>query len=59
MNDNKEIVNSIPKEAWGAALEIVEKLIYPVTATTVGIGKLIEQKLALREFPWKPLHVVS
>ncbi|WP_045390388.1 hypothetical protein, partial [Vibrio rotiferianus] len=35
---------SIPKEVWGAAIDIVNMLVYPITATTMGVGKLIEQK---------------
>jgi len=42
----KKIIKSIPKEAWGASIDLVNKLIFPVTAITVGIGKLIEQKFS-------------
>lgn len=44
MSDTETVIKSIPKEVWGAAVDVVNKLIYPVTAVTVGIGKLIEQK---------------
>ncbi|APP04872.1 hypothetical protein ACEV99_14285 [Vibrio parahaemolyticus] len=40
----EEVVKSIPKEVWGATIDIVNKLVYPITATTMGVGKLIEQK---------------
>jgi hypothetical protein len=46
MPDTNEIIKTIPKEVWGAAVDVINKLIYPVTAATVGIGKLIEQKFA-------------
>lgn len=46
MDDPTNIVKSIPKEAWGqlahTACATFEKLIYPLTATTEGIGRLIE-----------------
>ncbi|MDN3609810.1 hypothetical protein ACFFUP_16005 [Vibrio ostreicida] len=41
-----EFLKEIPKEVWGASVEVINKLIYPITATTVGIGKLIEQKFS-------------
>lgn len=41
-----EFVKEIPKEVWGATVEVINKLIYPITATTVGVGKLIEQKFS-------------
>jgi hypothetical protein len=41
-----EFLKEIPKEVWGATVEVINKLIYPITATTVGVGKLIEQKLS-------------
>lgn len=41
-----EFIKDMPKEFWCAAVEIINKLIYPVTATTVGVGKLIEQKFS-------------
>ncbi|MFT7007643.1 MAG: hypothetical protein ACJAXJ_002172 [Colwellia sp.] len=40
-----EFVKNIPKEVWGVTVEVINKLIYPITATTVGVGKLIEQTL--------------
>tara|TARA_B100000700_G_scaffold161345_1_gene178663 strand:- start:27113 stop:27730 length:618 start_codon:yes stop_codon:yes gene_type:complete len=39
-----DLMKEIPKEVWGTAVDIINKLLYPVTATTVGVGKLIEQK---------------
>jgi len=41
-----EVVKNIPKEVWGATVDIIKKLIFPITATTVGVGKLIEQKFS-------------
>lgn len=41
-----EFLKEVPKEVWGASVEVINKLIYPITATTVGIGKLIEQKFS-------------
>ncbi len=41
-----EFLKEIPKEVWCATVDIINKLIYPVTATTVGVGKLIEQKFS-------------
>jgi hypothetical protein len=41
-----EFLKDIPKEVWGATVEVVNKLLYPITATTVGVGKLIEQKFS-------------
>lgn len=46
MSETNEVIKSIPKEVWGAAVDVVNKLIYPVTAVTVGIGKLIEQQFS-------------
>lgn len=46
MSDTNEVIKSIPKEVWDAAVDVVNKLIYPVTAVTVGIGKLIELKFS-------------
>lgn len=46
MDVSANIAKSIPKEAWGqlarTACATFEKLIYPLTATTEGIGRLIE-----------------
>jgi hypothetical protein len=39
-----DVLKNIPKEVWGTTIDIINKLIYPITATTVGIGKLIENK---------------
>lgn len=41
-----EFLKEVPKEVWGASVEVINKLIFPITATTVGIGKLIEQKFS-------------
>lgn len=41
-----EVVKNIPKEVWGATVDIINKLIFPITASTVGVGKLIEQKFS-------------
>lgn len=41
-----EFLKEVPKEVWGATVEVINKLIYPITATTVGVGKLIEQKFS-------------
>lgn len=46
MEANSEVIRSIPKEVWSASIDLISKLVYPVTATTVGIGKLIEQKFS-------------
>jgi len=39
-----DFIKKIPKEVWSSTIDIINKLIYPITATTVGVGKLIEQK---------------
>ena len=41
-----EFLKEIPKEVLVATVEVINKLIYPITATTVGVGKLIEQKFS-------------
>jgi hypothetical protein len=41
-----EFLKEVPKEVWGATVEVINKLIYPITATTVGVGKLVEQKFS-------------
>ncbi len=46
MSKSKKLISSIPKEAWEAAIEVIRQLLYPITATTAGVGKLIEQKLS-------------
>ncbi len=50
MEDHTNIVKSVPKEAWSqlakTACATFEKLIYPLTATTEGIGRLIELRFA-------------
>lgn len=46
MNQDVEAIKNIPQEVWGAAVDVISKLIYPITATTVGVGKLIEQKFS-------------
>lgn len=44
----KDVVKSVPKEAWTqlttTACQTFEKIIYPLTATTEGIGRLIDVK---------------
>jgi hypothetical protein len=46
MEELKTIALNVPKEAWTqitkTACEVFEKLIYPLTATTDGIGRLIQ-----------------
>lgn len=48
MGNDMDITKALPKEAWNklaaTACESFEKLIYPLTATTEGIGRLIEQR---------------
>lgn len=48
MNEIEEITKAVPKEAWSqltaTACATFEKLIYPLTATTEGIGRLIEMR---------------
>lgn len=46
MNKPKNIVRGIPKEVWGAVTDVIKELLYPITATTAGVGKLIEQKFS-------------
>jgi len=41
-----DFLKEVPKEVWSASVEVINKLIYPITATTVGVGKLIEQKFS-------------
>lgn len=46
MCEIKDIVKTVPKEAWSqlakTACDSFEKIIYPITATTEGIGRLIQ-----------------
>jgi hypothetical protein len=53
MDNPANIVKSIPKEAWAqlakTACATFEKLIYPLTATTEGIGRLIELRFSKLE----------
>lgn len=46
MREIKDIVKTVPKEAWSqlakTACDSFEKIIYPITATTEGIGRLIQ-----------------
>lgn len=53
MDDQANIIKSIPKEAWSqlakTACLTFEKLIYPLTATTEGIGRLIELRFSKLE----------
>jgi hypothetical protein len=48
MKELNEIVKSVPKEAWSqlakTTCETFEKLILPLTATTEGVGRLIQNK---------------
>lgn len=48
MEELNQIAKSVPKEAWSqlakTACETFEKLILPVTATTEGVGRLIQNK---------------
>jgi len=46
MEASNTIIKNIPKEAWGASIDLINKLVFPVTAITVGVGKLIEQKFS-------------
>ncbi|MCU7836062.1 MAG: hypothetical protein KZQ83_12540 [gamma proteobacterium symbiont of Taylorina sp.] len=46
MDERTEIVKNIPREVWVAAVGVINKLIFPITATTVGVGKLLEQKFS-------------
>ncbi|WP_049629467.1 hypothetical protein [Cellvibrio sp. pealriver] len=41
-----EFLKEVPKEVWCATVDLINKLLYPVTATTVGVGKLIEHKFS-------------
>ena len=46
MEEVKAIAKSVPKEAWSqlakTTCETFEKIIFPLTATTEGIGRLIQ-----------------
>ena len=48
MNEIESIAKALPKEAWDRLAETAcssfEKIIYPITATTAGIGKLIQTR---------------
>ena len=44
MSDKSELIKSIPKEVWSLGTDIIKSLISPITATTTGVAKLIEQK---------------
>ncbi len=48
MNELESVAKALPKEAWNklakTACATFEKIIYPLTATTEGIGKLIQTK---------------
>ena len=46
MDGASEIIKTIPQEVWGKTIDVINKIIYPVTATTLGIGKLIETKFS-------------
>jgi len=47
-NNLENMASNIPKEAWGklvdTACETFVKIVYPLTATTEGIGRLIERR---------------
>lgn len=48
MNELSNVTSKLPKEAWNkivdTACDTFEKLIYPLTASTEGIGRLIERR---------------
>jgi hypothetical protein len=44
MEEESNILKAIPKEVWGAATDFIKQILYPITATTIGVGKLIEKK---------------
>lgn len=48
MEELNQIAKAVPKEAWAqlskTACETFEKIIFPVTATTEGVGRLIQNK---------------
>lgn len=48
MNEVEMVAKALPKEAWNklanTACDTFKKIIYPLTATTEGIGKLIETR---------------
>jgi hypothetical protein len=45
MTDNlTKIAKAVPAEFWNTISEILKQLLYPVTATTFGAGRLIELK---------------
>lgn len=48
MNEIESVAKALPKEAWNqltkSACSTFEKIIYPLTATTAGIGKLIQTR---------------
>jgi hypothetical protein len=48
MKEIEAVAKALPKEAWiqlaQTACNTFEKIIYPLTATTEGIGKLIQTK---------------
>jgi hypothetical protein len=46
MSEKDDFAKGVPKEAWTAATDVIKELLSPLTATTVGISKLIEQKFS-------------
>ncbi|WP_321533044.1 hypothetical protein [uncultured Desulfuromonas sp.] len=46
MSDKVDIIKNIPKDVWTAGTDIIKSIVSPVTATTTGIAKLIEQKFS-------------
>lgn len=46
MSEKNEFSKGVPKEVWAAGADILKDLLSPLTATTVGISKLIEQKFS-------------
>ncbi len=46
MPNSSNIAKNIPTEVWIASIKVIQNIIHPVTAVTVGVGKLIEQKFS-------------
>lgn len=46
MSEKDDFAKGVPKEVWTAATDVIKELLSPLTATTVGISKLIEQKFS-------------
>lgn len=51
MNEIESVANALPKETWNqlskTACSAFEKIIYPITASTEGIGRLIQTKFEI------------